>query len=162
WLFKHNPEIDWQTGVVTLSHCPQECVNLGTPNHVRHNEHLEKINAGHIYALRSLEKIDNDNDEVKPKEEIKRLVPPKYHDFWKVFSKHKSECFPETKPWDHAIDLKDTFKPRKGHMIPLSAPEREEVSSFIDEQLRKGYIRPSKSPMTSPVFFIPKKDGKKR
>ncbi|EGO04051.1 hypothetical protein SERLA73DRAFT_24699, partial [Serpula lacrymans var. lacrymans S7.3] len=93
---------------------------------------------------------------------IKRLVPPEYHDFWKVFSKHKSERFPEAKPWDHAIDLKDTFKPRKGHMIPLSAPERDEVSSFIDEQLRKGYIRPSKSPMTSPVFFIPKKDGKKR
>ncbi|EGN95038.1 hypothetical protein SERLA73DRAFT_39001, partial [Serpula lacrymans var. lacrymans S7.3] len=44
---------------------------------------------------------------------------------------------------------------------PLSAPERNEVSSFIDEQLRKGYIRPSKSPMTSLVFFIPKKDGKK-
>ncbi|EGO04897.1 hypothetical protein SERLA73DRAFT_44183, partial [Serpula lacrymans var. lacrymans S7.3] len=23
WLFKHNPEIDWQTEVVTLSRCPQ-------------------------------------------------------------------------------------------------------------------------------------------
>ncbi|EGN96711.1 hypothetical protein SERLA73DRAFT_36490, partial [Serpula lacrymans var. lacrymans S7.3] len=95
-------------------------------------------------------------------EEIKRLVPPEYHDFWKVFSKHKLEHFPEAKYWDHAIDLKDTFKPRKGHIIPLSAPERDEVSSFIDKQLRKGYIRPCKSPMTSPVFFIPKKDGKKR
>jgi len=28
--------------------------------------------------------------------------------------------------------------------------------------LRKGYIRPSKSPQTSLVFFVPKKDGKKR
>ncbi|EGO26353.1 hypothetical protein SERLADRAFT_339754, partial [Serpula lacrymans var. lacrymans S7.9] len=62
---------------------------------------------------------------------------------------------------DHAIELKDTFKPRKGHMIPLSALERDEVSNFIDEQLRKGYIRPSKSPITSLEFFIPKKDGKK-
>ena len=32
---------------------------------------------------------------------------------------------------------------------------------FLDDQLKKGYIRPSKSPQTSPVFFIPKKDGKK-
>ena len=32
----------------------------------------------------------------------------------------------------------------------------------MKNQLRKGYIRPFKSPQTSPVFFVPKKDGKKR
>jgi len=32
----------------------------------------------------------------------------------------------------------------------------------VDNQLRKGYIRPSKSPQTSLVFFVGKKDGKKR
>ena len=32
----------------------------------------------------------------------------------------------------------------------------------MDDQLRKEYIRPSKSPQTSPVFFMDKKDGKKR
>ena len=32
----------------------------------------------------------------------------------------------------------------------------------MDNQLRKGYIRPSKSPQTSLVFFVGKKDGKKR
>jgi len=32
----------------------------------------------------------------------------------------------------------------------------------VKYQLRKGYIRPSKSLQTSPVFFVPKKDRKKR
>ena len=32
----------------------------------------------------------------------------------------------------------------------------------MDDQLRKEYIRPSKSPQMSPVFFVDKKDGKKR
>ena len=32
----------------------------------------------------------------------------------------------------------------------------------MDDQLRKGYIRPSKSSQISPVFFVGKKDGKKR
>ena len=68
---------------------------------------------------------------------------------------------PLQKPWDHAIDLKDTFKLKKGHIIPLSPAEQEEVMAFLDDQLKKGYIRPSKSPQMSPVFFVPKKDGKK-
>ena len=44
----------------------------------------------------------------------------------------------------------------------LSREEREEVYEFIKEQLRKGYIRPLKSPQIALVFFIEKKDGKKR
>jgi len=44
----------------------------------------------------------------------------------------------------------------------LSREEREEVREFVKEQLRKGYIQPSKSPQTVLVFFVGKKDGKKR
>ena len=46
-------------------------------------------------------------------------------------------------------------------MIPLSVDKQKEVEAFLDDQLAKGYIRPSISPQTSPVFFVPKKDGKK-
>ena len=58
--------------------------------------------------------------------------------------------------------MKEGFVPRKGKVYPLSRKEREEVCKFIKEQLRKGYIRPSKSPQIVLVFFIGKKDGKKR
>jgi len=40
--------------------------------------------------------------------------------------------------------------------------EKEKVQEFIEEQLRKEYIRPSKLPQTSLVFFVGKKDRKKR
>ena len=36
------------------------------------------------------------------------------------------------------------------------------MQEFVKDQLRKRYIRPSKSLQTLPVFFVPKKDGKKR
>jgi len=36
------------------------------------------------------------------------------------------------------------------------------VQKFVDEHLKKGYIRPSKSEQTSPVFFVGKKDGGRR
>jgi len=40
--------------------------------------------------------------------------------------------------------------------------EGEALTNFLNEQLVKGYIHPSKSPYTSPFFFIKKKDGKLR
>jgi len=42
-------------------------------------------------------------------------------------------------------NMKEGFMPRKEKVYPLSREEREEVRKFIQEQLRKGYIRPSKS-----------------
>jgi len=65
---------------------------------------------------------------------------------------------PVQKTWDHAIELKEGFMPRKGKVYSLSKEEREEVQKFIEDQLRKGYIRPSKLPQTSPVHFVAKKD----
>jgi len=54
------------------------------------------------------------------------------------------------------------FKPKKGRIYPLSKNERKEVQNFVNDQLGKGYIRPSKSPQSLPVFFVGKKDGNKR
>ena len=50
---------------------------------------------------------------------------------------------------------------RKRKVYLLSRKEREEVCKFIAEQLRKEYIRLSKSPQMALVSFIGKKDGKK-
>jgi len=58
--------------------------------------------------------------------------------------------------------LKDEFASSKAKVYPLSRNERDEVQKFIEDHLRKGYIRPSKSQQTSPVFFVGKKDGGKR
>ena len=42
---------------------------------------------------------------------------------------------PTRKVWDHAIDVKEGFVPRKGKVYPLLRDEKEEVSEFIKEQL---------------------------
>ena len=48
------------------------------------------------------------------------------------------------------------------NLYPLFRNEREEVQKFIEDQLRKKYIRPSKSPQMLLVFFVGKKNGNKR
>ena len=90
------------------------------------------------------------------------MVPEQFHKFIKVFSKKGSERMPIRKAWDHAIDLKPDFVPRKAKNILLSPQEEKEVEEFLNSQLSKGYIRKSKSPQTLAVFFIPKKDMKKQ
>jgi len=66
------------------------------------------------------------------------------------------------KLWNHTIELKDEFVLRKMKMYLLLREERGEMCKFIEEQLRKEYIRFFKSPQIAPVFFVRKKDNKKR
>ena len=79
-----------------------------------------------------------------------------------MFGKKQSERMPTRKLWNYAIDVKEGFVLRKGKMYLLLREEREEMRKFVKEQLQKGYIRPLKSPQMAPVFFVEKKDSKKR
>jgi len=73
-----------------------------------------------------------------------------------------SERMSIRKLWDHTIDTKKEFVPRKGKIYPLLREEREEIHKFILEQLRKKYIRLSKSLQMVLVFFVEKKYRKKQ
>jgi len=92
---------------------------------------------------------------------VEEIVPKRYHKWLKVFGKIELERMPVRKVWDHVIDLNNNFKVSKARVYPLSRNEKEEIQKFVNEHLKKGYIRPSKSPQTSLVFFVGKKDGGK-
>jgi len=140
WLAAHNPEIDWEKGEVKMTQCLPICGK---------KKPEEK---------RKVKRVEKDKD----KEVLRKLVPKKFWKWRKVFGKRESERMPVQKAWDHAIELKEGFVPKKSKVYSLSREEREEVQAFVEDQLRKGYIRPSKSPQTSPVHFVAKKDGKQR
>jgi hypothetical protein len=90
-------------------------------------------------------------------------IPKEYQKFAKVFSEEESQCFPPRRSCDHAIEFKpgapDAIKCK---IYPMTWVKDEALDVFIDEQLEKGYIRPSKSQYASSFFFIKKKDGKLR
>ena len=50
-----------------------------------------------------------------------------------MFGKKQSERMPTRKIWDHAIEMKEEFVPRKGKIYPLSREERGEVHEFIEK-----------------------------
>ena len=58
---------------------------------------------------------------------IEEMVLQKFLKWKKVFGKVESERIPTRKVWDHTIDLKETFKPKKGRIYPLSKNKKEEI-----------------------------------
>jgi len=79
--------------------------------------------------------------------------------FESVFAKEDFDVLPEHRQWDHAIKLIPGSEPKSPKVYPLSPVKQKELDFFLEENLRTGRIRPSKSPMAAPVFFIKKKDG---
>lgn len=93
----------------------------------------------------------------------KQLVPEYLHEYGDVFSKRKSERMPARKPYDHGIDFEEGASlPKPAKLYPMSPQERNSLDQWIEEELRKGYIQKSKSPLAAPVFFVKKKDGSLR
>ena len=60
-----------------------------------------------------------------PKSDTK--LPDKYKKFASLFDAKKSERYPPSRPYDHKIELLDTFKPELGKTYPLSPKETEEL-----------------------------------
>jgi len=104
---------------------------------------------------------NKEKETARSEEEAKQLVPEGFHKWIYVFGKKTSGRMPTRKLWDYTIHIKKGFVPRKEKVYPLLREEREKLYEFIPEQLRKGYIRYSKSSQMASVFFVGKKDRKK-
>ncbi len=81
----------------------------------------------------------------------------------KVFDEKEADRFPPKREEDHAINLKEDAPAVLDCKIYLLSHDQDtELTRFLGEHLRKGYIQESKSPYAAPFFFIKKKDGKLR
>ena len=48
----------------------------------------------------------------KEKKTDKELIPKEYHKYLDVFSEEKVARFPESRSWDHNIEMKEGFEPK--------------------------------------------------
>ncbi|KAI2644234.1 Transposon Tf2-6 polyprotein [Labeo rohita] len=86
-------------------------------------------------------------------------IPHEYHDLLEAFSTVRATELPPHRPGDCAIELLPGAIPPRGRIFPLSQPESEAMENYIKEELAKGFIRPSTSPVSAGFFFVKKKDG---
>ena len=95
----------------------------------------------------------------KEKKEWREIVPEAYHDFPEVFEDAMFNELPQHQIWDHEIEfIKGAdLNTVKCPIYPLNKQEEEEMNKFIDENLATRRIRPSKSQIASPFFFVKNK-----
>ena len=92
-------------------------------------------------------------------EKVEQKLPPQYSKYTKVFGEPKDRKLPPWQPFDHAIDLKETFVLKVAKTHPMNPKEMEACKEFIDEHLKSSKIWKSQLPQASPFFFIQRKDG---
>lgn len=157
WLKAHNPSIDWAASTIVFDRCPASCGYLrkildadfddaDEEDSLEDGDRILMVNMeDESFSLREVQGTSNSPDFIA--------------EFPDVFSEEEFDQLPDHRPWDHAIDLTEGFKAADCKIYPLSSVEQEELQKFLNENLKTGRIRPSKSPMASPFFFIKKANG---
>jgi hypothetical protein len=162
WLKEYNPKINWKTGTVELVEptTKEQLARAIRITHTRKNIRTTEVNEQDppetILAVLKQERIPKElginaktntaqelamkeSEKKKPKT-LEEMIPAELMAYQDVFDKKKAERFPESRPWDHAIDLKPDFIPKDCKVYPLTVQEQGEMNKFIDENLAKGYI----------------------
>ena len=94
---------------------------------------------------------------------ILQQLPPQYHDFADIFRDKEVETLAEHRPLhDIKIEIQDDKTPPFGPIYSLTSTERQALHEYIEDMLRRGFIRPSSSPAASPILFVKKKNGSLR
>ena len=175
WLANFEPKFSWKEGVIDTSYLPIIVRSLDWETRLNRDT-ISRITLEPLSEQERVQIIENLEEECSLKSTIstklaqnarqyqdKVEIPKEYQKHWKVFSEEEAHRFPPSRPWDHAIELKEGApKAIDCKVIPTTAEEDEALQKFLKEQLEKGYIRKSKSLYASAFFFIKKKDGKLR
>lgn len=99
-------------------------------------------------------------------DEVMKDVPklediPVVCEYSEVFLEESTAMLPK-KDIEFRINLVLGTAPIYKRPYRMAAEEMAEVKKQVDEQLQKGYIRPSTSPWAALVIFVEKKDKTKR
>jgi hypothetical protein len=91
---------------------------------------------------------------------LKDYVLECYHGYLDIFTEKEAIPLLPHQPWDHVITLTPDVPPLIScRVYPLSRGEEEFQVKYIKEQEDASLIRKSKSPYSTPVFYIKKKNG---
>jgi hypothetical protein len=161
WLRKHNPQIDWITGQL------QWGVLTPAQDHIRGKRKAQnkrsRLGSVKHFTTSSLGKITRWIALLRTSKPIlSDSIPEEYRKYSELFQEAPAGKLPEHSQWDHEIPLEEGKHPQFKKIYALNQEQRRALKEYVQENLRKGFIRPSTSPAGYPILFVPKKNGKLR
>ncbi|QRW23139.1 Retrotransposable element Tf2 protein [Rhizoctonia solani] len=134
WLDSDNPEIDWNMRTLNLPHSPLEQVTIA----------------------------EEEEANKRPLEG----VPSKYHQYTKVFGEEEFNKLSPHRHYNIGIELMEEGPlnsplswTRSHDQYNMTDAKSAMLKDWLRDKLKARKIRPSKSSISSPVMFVPKKDG---
>lgn len=181
WLKKHNPTPNWADNIWEFNdpYCMKNCNQTSTPTRLRGLRDVPKkyipdlnhrdisivsLRACYAYARKgyqvSMISIEDIDEALKQEgDEIAIQLPKELRDYADVFSPKKADKLPLHRSYDHEIKITSDKKLPFGRIYSMSRDELQTLRTWLDENLAKGFIRPSSSHITSPVLFVKKPGG---
>jgi hypothetical protein len=153
WLHKHNPHVDFAKKTLQF----REEINVSSTVNV------QMVSADDIMKdVVYVGAVRLQNQEREELTQLKLQLPEPYQDFADVFSEAKASSLPPHREFDLTIETEEGKDPPFGPLYPLSETELKVLRDYIDDNLARGWIRPSKSSAGAPILFAKKKDGSLR
>ena len=71
---------------------------------------------------------------------VEQQVPSEFHKFLDIFDENRANSFPDKRPWDHKIEMKEGYELKSFKVYNLTLAEQTELDKFLKDNLDKGYI----------------------
>lgn len=147
WLRASNPRVNWRTGQLQWD----------TPGSTSVTEKRSRRDPSYDGGKEELRIYLVTKDP-----QLSVEIPKEYSRYSKLFSGELETGLPEHSRWDHEINLQPGTSPKFFKTYPQNPEQAEALEKYLEENLRKGYIRPSTSPAGYPILWVRKKNGKLR
>lgn len=148
WLRNANPIIDWRNGSISLNS------SLSPPTKSPNCQLAPSIAVANLKEplVSMLPNFNTSTNEFN----IPDFLFSRYQ---RLFSETEALILPEHRKFDMHIDLiDDASLPPHGRIYTLTTDEDTAFFTWLQDMLKKGYVRRSLSPYGAPCFFTTKKD----
>ena len=69
---------------------------------------------------------------------VEQQVPLEYHEFLNIFDENRANHFPDKRPWDHKIEMKEGYELKSFKVYNITLAEQTELDKFLKDNLYKG------------------------